>query len=661
MSFIHRTLAAAAILLLVLIGTLGSRESVEAQSPTATLTVDAKANVHPINPLIYGVANATADQLKDLNFTLNRSGGNNTSRYNWMLNGDNRANDFYYESLADASPTEGERADTFISNTQGAGAQPMVTIPLLDWVARFGPNRGKLCSFSQAKYGAQTGSDAQYFPDAGNGILKSNNQPVVNNDPNDANVRSDSAFQQDWVKHLVGRWGTAGNGGLRYYIMDNESSIWHKTHRDVHPTGAKMDEIRLKILDYAAKVKEIDPSALIVGPEEWGWSGYRYSGYDQQYGEAHGWSNLPDRAKHGGMNYLPWLLDQIRQHDTSSHQRLLDVFSVHYYPQGGEFSDDTSPSMQLRRNRSTRSLWDPNYVDESWINTQVQLIPRLRRWVNTYYPGTKIALTEYNWGAEKAINGATAQADILGILGREGPDMAARWETPDPSTPTYKAMKLYRNYDGNKSAFGETSVGVTSSANPDNLSAFAAARAGDGSLTLMVVNKALSASRTITVKLANFTSGGAAQPRQLTSANSIVRLSDVSVSGSQFTTTLPPQSITLFVLPNHPAQPQFTATVTASYRIRKIRPDLTLKVTCDTAPLSNGIVDVEVYNDQGGRDFQKFWDGQSIATGETRQYRCYASVPFKGVYEVKVGIFGANWTPTLYWNGAALQLEITRG
>ena len=81
--------------------------------------------------------------------------------------------------------------------------------------------------------------------------------------------------------------------------------------------------------------------------------------------------------------------------------------------------------MQLRRNRSTRSLWDPAYTDETWINDKVQLIPRLRNWVNTYYyAGTPIGITEYNWGAENHINGATTQADIYGIFGREGLDLA---------------------------------------------------------------------------------------------------------------------------------------------------------------------------------------------------------------------------------------------
>jgi hypothetical protein len=76
----------------------------------------------------------------------------------------------------------------------------------------------------------------------------------------------------------------------------------------------------------------------------------------------------------------------------------------------------------------------------------------------SYYPGRPIAITEYNWGAEDHINGATTQADIYGIFGREGLDIGARWTTPDAATPTYKAMKLYRNYDGAKSGFGDTSV-----------------------------------------------------------------------------------------------------------------------------------------------------------------------------------------------------------
>ena len=536
-----------------------------AQNPAVTVNVDANANRHAINPNIYGVAHATTAQLNDLNSPLNRNGGNNTTRYNWQLNADNRGNDWYYESIAESNATAGERGDTFFANSRAANAQAMLTIPMIDWVAKLGSNRGKLASFSIAKYGPQTGNDWQWFPDAGNGIL-TNGQYVTGNNPNDANVPSNSLFQQGWVQHLVSRWGTNANGGLRYYILDNEPSIWHSTHRDVHPTGATMDEIKNKIFDYAGKIKAVDPSALVVGPEEWGWSGYLFSGYDQQYGSTHGWSSLPDRNNHGGVDYLPWLLDQLRQNNTTTGKRLLDIFTVHYYPQGGEFSDDVSSAMQLRRNRSTRSLWDPGYVDETWINDRVQLIRRVKNWVNTFYPGTQTGITEYNWGAENHINGATAQADILGIFGREGLDLAARWTTPASSTPTYKAMKMYRNYDGNKSTFGDTSVAATMS-NPDTVAAFAAQRSADGALTVMVISKYLSGNTPATINLANFTHNGVAQVWQLTAANTISRLADIGLSGNSFGIALPPQSITLLVVAknsNVPSLPNAPSGVTVT-------------------------------------------------------------------------------------------------
>jgi hypothetical protein len=334
---------------------------------------------------------------------------------------------------------------------------------------------------------------------------------------------------------------------LRYYILDNEPSLWHSTHRDVRPTGATMDDVKNRILDYGGKIKQIDPTALVAGQEEWGWSGYFFSGYDQQYGSLNGWSFLPDRSNHGGAEYLPWLLGQLRQNDVATGARLLDVFTVHYYPQSGEFSDDVSSAMQLRRNRSTRSLWDPAYVDESWINDRVQLVPRLKNWVNTSYPGTLTGITEYNWGAENHINGATAQADIFGIFGREGLDMAARWATPASSTPTYKAMKMYRNYDGNGSAFGETGIGATTP-DADTVAAFAAQRSADGALTAMVISKYLSANTPATITLANFAHGPAARVWQLTAANTINPLPAIALSGDSFGVTLPPQSITLFVV-----------------------------------------------------------------------------------------------------------------
>ena len=177
------------------------------------------------------------------------------------------------------------------------------------------------------------------------------------------------------------------------------------------------------------------------------------------------------------------------------------------------------------------------------------LIPRLKGWVATdYVAGTPVAITEYNWGAEGSINGATTQADIYGIFGAYGLDMATRWTVPASATPTYKAMQMYRNYDGAGGAFGDTSVAATVP-NPDNLSAFAALRAKDGALTVMVVNKALTGPTPLAMTLAHTPATGSARRWQLTASNTIAPLPDLPWTGGALADSLPAQSVTLYVLP----------------------------------------------------------------------------------------------------------------
>lgn len=511
---------------------------------SVTIAIDASQNVHPINPQIYGVAYGTATDLTALGAPLNRMGGNAMTDYNWALNAENLAVDWYFESYPQQSATAGEQADTFVSDSKAGSAEPMLTVPLIGWVANLGSGRSILPSFSVSKYGQQCATDP-YFPDAGDGLKTDCSTFVTGNDPNDAYVKDSPGREQKWIKHLVKTWGTSAKGGVPYYLMDNEASIWFSSHRDAHPIGPHAIEYRDKVIAESAKIKSLDPGALVVAPEEWGWDGYFYSGFDQQYAANHGYKKYPDHQKEQhGMDYIPWLLSEWK---TSGHP--VDVASVHFYPQGGEFSDDVSTKMQLLRNRSTRQLWDPNYVSESWINAPVYLIPRMQSWIaDNYYSGTPVAITEYNWGAEDHINGATTQADIEGIFGEYGLDVATRWTVPDSSTPTYKAMEMYRNYDGAGSAFGDTSI-AAGVPNPDDLSAFAALRSADGAMTVMVVNKVLSGTTPISMTIANFAQSGSATVYQLTATNEIQKLSNVAWSNGVLTDTEPAQSITLYILP----------------------------------------------------------------------------------------------------------------
>ncbi len=539
----------AAISIVALAALLASGESAAASAPTE-ISVDARKSLRKINPAIYGVAFASTAVLLDLNLPLNRSGGNSATLYNWRIDARNAGSDFFFESLPATSAIGDQFQNGFVSASRAGHAAPMITIPMIGWAAKLGPGGTKLAGFSVAKYGAQQAVDSQFFPDAGNGIRPGGSM-IVGNDPDDAALAVTPAEATARVASLVAKWGNRTAGGVPYYIIDNEPSLWHLTHRAVNATGAHALEVAKGVIATSAAIRQSDPAALIVAPEEWGWPGYFASGFDQQSASR----NLPaagfDRVKQtGGLEYLPYLL---RTWKAAGHP--VDMVSVHFYPQGGEYPSEAAGSrtIQLLRNRSTRSLWDPNYRDTSWIGSVVQLIPRLRGWVDAnYWPGTPIALTEYNWGGEQSMSGATAQADIWGIFGREGLDLAARWQAPKPGTPVYRAMRLIRNYDGHGAAFGDTALQATGP-NPDAVSVFAARRGKDGALTVLVVNKGLDAPTTVGITLllpaASTAAGLHAKAYRLTASGQTGPKTLTISSAGRFVDTLPAQSIAIYEVP----------------------------------------------------------------------------------------------------------------
>lgn len=513
---------------------------------TVNIQVDLLKYRRNISPLVYGVNFASPEQLRLLNSPINRSGGNATTRYNWKLNCTNSGNDWFFMSHPEEGTAPGESVDRWVRGNQSAGAKSIVSIPIIGWVATINADRSPRSSFSVAKYGAQQKTEPGH-PDMGNGNSP-DGKPLAGNHPTDANIAVPIDYQKGWLEHLKSTFGSASGGGVGTYLLDNEPGIWQGTHRDVQPTGVKMEELFRQELDAARLIKSVDPSALVGAPEEWGWTNYLYSGFDSQWAGTHGWDKpKPDRAAHGDMDIMPWLLQQFAKAQRTEGQRMLDYFTLHFYPQAGQVGqDDVSDATRLLRNRSTRALWDPKYKDESWINTEVKLIPRMKQWVAENYPGTRIGITEYNWGAEKSMSGAVAQADILGIFGREGVDLATRWVCPATGSAAFKAIQMFRNYDGKKSSFGNVSVGCTGS-NPDELASYAAQSGPNGPLTVILINKRLHEATHVALNIAHFSNVTTAKTYQLANAGAIQQIADTAVSGADLQITVPAESITLLV------------------------------------------------------------------------------------------------------------------
>jgi len=181
----------------------------------------------------------------------------------------------------------------------------------------------------------------------------------------------------------------------------------------------------------------------------------------------------------------------------------------------------------------------------------------MQTWVAKDYPGTKTAITEYNWGGQEHINGAVTQADILGIFGEYGLDLGTLWGAPDASqVPGLMAFEIYRNYDGAGSQFGDEALASTSTAQ-SQLSVYGALRSTDQAVTVVVINKTYG-DLTATLSLDNLTPNGSTQVFLYSNANlgAIVAQPPLTVTppsgggtASTISTTFPAQSITLLVVP----------------------------------------------------------------------------------------------------------------
>jgi Glycoside hydrolase family 44 len=504
------------------------------------VSVDGNAAGSPISPLIYGVAGASGPQVRELGATLNRWGGNPSSTYNWVQGQAwNAGRDWEFRNV-DYYGQPGSAADAFVTSALGAGAVPLITIPTLGYVSRDGDNQKQSVGVpgdGGAPLRAGSFAIAGYNPSANQARTS---VPSLPSAPGPLPDRPDQAapvvYQDEWVHHLVTQFG-AGPGGVGYFAMDNEPDLWSYTHTDVHPARMSYDDMLANFETYARAVKAAAPRALILGPDVSGWTAYEYSALDAG---SDRYATHADRQAHGGQAFLPWWLGQVRRQDAAAGTRTLDLLDVHYYPQAdGVYSPAADPATRALRIRSTRSLWDPNYSDESWIGEPVNLLPRLKSWINTEYPGTGIAITEYGWGGEKDASGAVALADVLGIFGREGVSLAAYWTYPPPDSPTGAAFRLYRNFDGKGGTFGDRSLPTR--VNQAGVSAFAARHSGTGETDVVLVNESQDASAHISLRVSGLGSGHADEFLVRPGSSSISEL-PADLSGP---IVLPPLSISL--------------------------------------------------------------------------------------------------------------------
>src|SRR5580692_5325108 len=510
---------------------------------TPVLAVDAAGNPHPINPDVYGIANYNLDAAfaKEIQVPNIRWGGDGTTRYNWQVDSSNSGFDWYFMGgNGETTATPSASADLMINSYKAASnAHTLLTIPIIPYVNK---SSAWTCSFPVSIYGPQQSTNPYVHPNGdncGNSISTSGVQ-LIDNNIYANHIDNTVALQQGWIQHLIATFGTAANGGVPYYQLDNEPGGWSNTHRDVEPNQPDYNTIISLGQQYAAMIKQTDPTAKVFGPVDF---------------TLGGWIGTPSQQDnlYAGQYYL----QQMAAYDQANHQRTLDYFDEHYY--GGGSTDAAELA-------STRALWDPTFNSGSWgeqfyFDGPMMLLPRFQNWIQTYYPGTKLAISEYSFSSgTNPLVDALTEADVLGIYGRQSLDFANLWTVPQPTDPVAYSFRLYRNYDGAGGQFGDTSVNSTST-DQGQLSVYGALRSSDGALTVIAINKTTSTIQT-GLTLANFTSNATAAVYTYSSANlaQIVAGTPLAVVSNSLNYNFPAYSATVFVFTPETSSPVATTT-----------------------------------------------------------------------------------------------------
>lgn len=500
----------------------------------AVFTINAAAVRGEISSYIYGANFSDVAAFGEVPYPFGRIGGNRWTAYNWENNASNAGSDWYYHNdsyLGDEADPGGVVIDA-ITKMFGYGSTALITIPIQGYVAA-------------DKDGTDVTGTSDYLTTRFNMNRAFKKAPLLTT----PDLTDDFVYQDEFVNLLEKTFAQqiANSGRDIFYSLDNEPDLWSSTHSPIQPAPVGYDELIEKNIEFARAIKSVATDAVIFGFVSYGYNGFINL------------QNAPgDYEAHG--EFIDYYLSELAAAEKEYDKRLVDVLDLHWYPEatfeGVRIgSDESGAGMAEARMQSPRSLWDPTYVEDSWITDYngdkgIALIPWLREKINRCYPGTEIAFTEYYYGGGDDISGAITQADVLGIFGREDIFAASYWHTGDSAdTYIHAAFNMFLNVDGKGSGFGDISIAAETS-DIEKTSVYASLDSQDPSkMVIMAINKS---DEWIEAQI-NISPNGqkykTAIVYQLTSASSqIIRLDDLKIDGDQLVMPMDPLSVTYIVL-----------------------------------------------------------------------------------------------------------------
>ncbi len=502
------------------------------------ISVDPDNVLCGISPYLYGV-NSGAD-MSAVTARSFRLGGNRMSAYNWENNMSNAGSD--YMNMSDMYLIT-KAADKFKRVPGGAALDAaktsadnnvpytLLTLQMLGYTAS-----GKKGSVSE-----KNAAPSDFWCKVEN---RKKGEFASEPDKKDGVV-----YMDEYLNYLFEKVGKSDGGGFKGFALDNEPALWQHTHSRVQQGPLSCKELIEKSIDLASLVKDMDENADVFGPALFGYSAFtNFTGTPD-------WEQL--KSDNGYRWFIDGYLDEMKKAGEKQGRRLLDVLDLHFYTEAkgvcGERSCnhyDNDGCVQARLD-STRSLYEEGYKENSWIvDTGAEffpLLPNVRQSIDKYYPGTKLAFTEYNFGGGDHISGAVAEADALGIFAEYGVYFATIWAFEN-SEYQFSAINMFTNYDGQGSGFGDTLV-ESKSFDRNAVSVYSAIDSSDKSkLRVIAVNKSIHDATPVNISIAGKEKYSSAKVYGLYGDSPEIRQMDgvEKIKNNSFSYELPPLSVTEF-------------------------------------------------------------------------------------------------------------------
>lgn len=261
-----------------------------------------------------------------------------------------------------------------------------------------------------------------------------------------------SAFEL--IKYLNGKMQL----GIKDFALGNEFPIWHETHPKVWNSedGISADDFIERYIKFVVQIRKAqeensgNPNDIkIWGPEiSTSWYDWNTANFKTDCE----WTDVRGQiiCKYGNNNFtnkkfsdfIPYFLYRISLAEKNSplnpkKYKLLDYFSIHYYPSFRAKNSDPETVFKDEQGlqrvadilEATRNLNDPEYINtiekSSYRKKNLNILNRMNQWLSEFYPDAKLAINEYAIDANYRSNfyhpiiRPLFLADSLGIFANE--------------------------------------------------------------------------------------------------------------------------------------------------------------------------------------------------------------------------------------------------